>query len=63
MATKQKEAPKPIAIFFNLEGDQAKRFLKYKEESFLRSTAEAARKLMLERLSQLENQTEAIGVS
>jgi hypothetical protein len=53
-----KRKPQKVSVFFELKGEQAERFLKYKAESFLRSTAEAARKLALERLSQLEPKQE-----
>ena len=51
-----KKASEKIAVFFELEGEQAERFRKYKADEYLRSTAEAARKLMLERLNQVEKE-------
>jgi hypothetical protein len=43
-----------LAVYFQLEGPEVKRFQDYKSKAFLRGNAEAARKLMLERLSQIE---------
>lgn len=53
----EKEEAK-ISVFFDLKGEQAEQFLKYKKNQFLSSTAEAARKLLLERLAQVEQQAE-----
>lgn len=45
------DEPKPrIAISFTLEGEDAKRVLRYMEKEHLRINSEAGRKLMFERL-------------
>lgn len=41
-----------VKIFYVLEGDEAKRFLAYKKQEFIKQNAVLARKLMLERLSE-----------
>jgi hypothetical protein len=53
------QTPEKVAIFFELEGEHAKQFLKYKKEQFIRGNAEAARKLALERLSQIQTEKTA----
>jgi len=45
-----------LHINFVLQGEEVTRFFKYKAASFLRNNSEAGRKLMLERLSQLEKE-------
>jgi hypothetical protein len=41
-----------MSVTIELKGDEVKQFTDYKAKEFLRSNAEAARKLMLERLAQ-----------
>jgi hypothetical protein len=56
MKTKQSQLPmeSPIEnITFHLEGEEAAKFREYKARQFLKKNAEAARKLMLERLYEL----------
>lgn len=45
-----------VNITYHLTGDEARSFNQYKKRQFLRNNAEAARKLMLERLAQVEKQ-------
>jgi hypothetical protein len=45
--------PKRLQINVQLEGDDADRFQAYKDKEFLKTTAEAARKLILERLAEV----------
>jgi hypothetical protein len=49
-------SPKRLHINFVLQDDEVARFLKFKAEAFLRNNSEAGRKLMLERLQQVEQQ-------
>jgi hypothetical protein len=54
---KQKETekiPDKIHVNFQLQGEEVKRFLRYKQSQFLRNSSEAGRKLMMERLAELE---------
>ena len=46
------------AISFELEGEDAVRFLAYKKKQYLKGNAEAGRKLLFERLEQWEKQQE-----
>jgi hypothetical protein len=48
--------PEKIHVAFELQGNEVDRFLKYKGDQFLRTNSEAGRKLLLERLSQIETQ-------
>jgi len=48
--------PESLHINCLLVGDEVKRFLNYKAGAFLRNNSEAGRKLMLERLAELESQ-------
>lgn len=52
--TSSKPEEEKLAVYFQLEGTEVTRFQAYKAKAFLRGNAEAARKLMLERLSQIE---------
>jgi hypothetical protein len=45
-----------VNITYHLTGDEARSFNQYKKRQYLRNNAEAARKLMLERLAQVEQQ-------
>jgi hypothetical protein len=57
---KQKQqAPSKLHINCLLEGEEVERFLRYKSGAYLRNNSEAGRKLMLERLSQVEKQQAA----
>jgi hypothetical protein len=47
-----------MSITIELKGDEVTQFNEYKKKQFLRSNAEAGRKLMLERLAQSKNQEE-----
>jgi hypothetical protein len=46
-------------VMVTLVGEEAERFLAYKDKEFLRANAEAGRKLMMERLAQLESASPA----
>lgn len=50
---KQQQNKTAVFISFRLEGENAELFLDYKKAQFLKNTAEARRKLMLERLHQV----------
>lgn len=54
MKQAQQPKPKKVHVAFEIQGAEVDRFLNYKQESFLRNNSEAGRKLMLERLSQIE---------
>lgn len=43
----------PVFISYRLEGEEAELFLRYKGTEFIKNNAEAARKLMLERLHEV----------
>jgi hypothetical protein len=43
-----------LVIQVQLEGDEARRFEDYKKREFLRANSEAGRKLMLERLAEVQ---------
>jgi hypothetical protein len=61
-----KQSPIKIAkvfISYRLEGEEAKQFLAYKKREKLKNSAEAARKLMLERLDQATAESEAKTIS
>lgn len=49
-----------IQVTIELRGNEASQFAEYKAAQFLRSNAEAARKLMLERLSQIKKEEKAV---
>jgi hypothetical protein len=49
-----KESAGQVFISIRFEGAEAERFLNYKESQFLKNNAEAARKLMFERLAQID---------
>ena len=53
----EKPKPRTLHIAFQLQDTEVDRFLKYKAATFLRVNAEAGRKLMLERLTQVEAET------
>ena len=44
------EEKQKLGVFFQLEGDDLKAFLAYKQKSNLKANAEIARKLMLDQL-------------
>ena len=46
-----------VNITYHLTGNEARSFNEYKRRQYLRNNAEAARKLMLERLAQVEQTT------
>lgn len=48
------EREKKFGIFIQLDDNEQARFLNYKERSNIKSRAEAARKLMLDQLDQIE---------
>ena len=52
--TEQTQEPTVINIAFPLSGEEAARFLAYKKAEFLKNNAEAGRKLMLERLHEVQ---------
>lgn len=51
--------PQKLHINLQLQGDEVIRFLEYKEGQFLRNNSEAGRKLLLERLHEVEPAPEA----
>ncbi len=51
---KSEAAESKVAIYLELAGPEADRFLQYKSSEFITGNAQAARKLMLERLVQVE---------
>ncbi len=52
----QADSVETVNITYHLTGDEAHSFNQYKKRQYLRNNAEAARKLMLERLAQVEQQ-------
>lgn len=52
----QIDSVETVNITYHLTGDEARSFNQYKKRQYLRNNAEAARKLMLERLAQVEQQ-------
>lgn len=50
------EAAEPVNITYQLVGEDARTFNDYKKRQYLRNNAEAARKLMLERLYEVTGQ-------
>lgn len=52
----QADSVETVNITYHLTGDEARSFNQYKKRQYLRNNAEAARKLMLERLAQVEQQ-------
>ncbi len=48
-----------VLIQVRFEGDEARRFEAYKSKEFIRANAEAGRKLMLERITQVEAEAAA----
>lgn len=51
----EEETESVVNITFQLKGEDARRFLEYKAQQFLLNNAEAARKLMLERMAQTQS--------
>jgi hypothetical protein len=51
---KGEEAGDVVVIQVQLEGEEARRFTDYKTKQFLRANSEAGRKLLLERLTEIE---------
>lgn len=43
-----------VSVSFRMNGPDAVRFLRYKRGQYLKNTSEAARKLILERLAEIE---------
>lgn len=50
---------KKVSVMVTLKGDDAERFLTYKQRELLRANAEAGYKLMFERLAQVEAELKA----
>lgn len=50
----QATPPQKLHINLQLQGDEVTRFLEYKEGQFLRNNSEAGRKLLLERLHEVD---------
>jgi len=59
MKQKPDNSTKIMTITVQLKGDQVDSFLDWKARQFIEGKAEAARKLILERLSQVKVSTEA----
>ena len=53
------EKTKTLLVGVWLKGDEVKRFLQYKEKSTLTKNATAGRKLLVERLNEVEPKPEA----
>lgn len=52
-------SPVKIQVNFQLQGEDAERFLAYKRRERISATSEAGRKLALERLDQIEKEAAA----